>query len=168
LVDSIEALRYPVVPARNVPLNAALARTHKLPRIERADSDDFESARLARRWFAAVQERTFEHLGDLVHDDVVLVSKLRPGHVVEGKTDFLRFVEEYLGPSLYEATADSYEPVDDQRIVVEGRLRWIDDDRVIRDDPVTWAMTFRDGLLSHFIPARSRAEAATILDRSTP
>jgi hypothetical protein len=138
-----------------------------LPRIERTDADNFESARLARRWFAAVQEGTFEHLGDLVHADVRLVSKLRPGLVIEGKTDFMRFVEENLGPSLYEATADSFEPVDDQRIVVEGRLRWIDDDRVIRDDPVTWAMEFRDGLLAGFIPARSRVEAETILNRST-
>jgi hypothetical protein len=97
---------------------------------------------------------------------VLLISKLRPGLVVEGRTDFVRFVEENLGQSLYEATADSFQPIDDQRIIVEGRMRWIDDDRVIRDDPVMWAIEFRDGLLARFIPARTRVEAETILGRS--
>lgn len=78
----------------------------------------------------------------------------------------MRFVQDNLGPSLYEAAAGSFEPIDDQRVVVEGRLRWIDDDRVIRDDPVIWAMEFRDGLLARFIPARTRVEAETILGRS--
>ena len=37
-----------------------------------------------------------------------------------------------------------YTPLDDDRVIVEGRLRWIDDERVIRDDPVVWALEFRD------------------------
>ena len=57
----------------------------------------------------------------------------------------------------------SYQALDDDRIVVEGRMRWIDDDRVIRDDPVIWAMEFRDGLLARFVPARTLVEAETIL-----
>lgn len=110
-----------------------------------------------------MEEGGFDRLGDLVHDDVVLVSKLRPGVVVEGKDDFVRFVEENLSASLYDATTSLFMPIDDTRVVVEGRLRWIDDDRVIRDDPVTWAMEFREGLLARFIPARTRVEAETIL-----
>lgn len=98
-----------------------------------------------------------------MHEDVLLVSKLRPGVVVEGREDFVRFVRENLAPSLYEAVASTFEPIDDDRIVVEGRLRWIDDARVIRDDSVMWAMEFRDGLLARFIPARTRVEAETIL-----
>lgn len=96
---------------------------------------------------------------------MLLISKLRPGFVVEGKADFVRFVQEEVGPSLYEATADDFAPIDNERIVVEGRMRWIDDERVIRDDPVMWAMEFRDGLLARFIPARTRIEAETILGR---
>lgn len=88
---------------------------------------------------------------------------MRPGVLVEGKDAFARFVEENLAPSLYDATASVFVPIDDARIVVEGRLRWIDDERVIRDDPVTWAMEFRDELLARFIPARTRVEAETIL-----
>ena len=59
--------------------------------------------------------------------------------------------------------SSAYQALDDDRVVVEGRIRWIDEDRVIRDDPVTWAMEFRDGLLVRFIPARTLVEAETIL-----
>jgi hypothetical protein len=82
---------------------------------------------------------------------------------VEGKDDFLRFLHSTVTESLYEATTSEYHPLDDDRVVVEGRLRWIDEDRVIRDDPVTWAMEFRHGLLTRFLPARTRVEAETML-----
>ncbi len=42
-------------------------------------------------------------------------------------------------------------------------MRWIDDDRVIRDDPIVWALEFRDDLLLRLVPARSAIEAETIL-----
>ena len=122
-----------------------------------------ESERLARRWFSVVEQRDFEHLVELAHDDIVVVSKVRPGQVVEGKESFARFVQETLADSLYETSSTSFDALDDTRVVVEGRMRWIDDDRVIRDDPVTWAMEFREGLLARFIPARSRIEAETML-----
>ena len=61
---------------------------------------------------------------------------------------------------------ESYTPLDDDRIIVEGRMRWIDDERVIRDDPVIWAMEFRDGLLLRFLPARTALEAETLLAAS--
>jgi hypothetical protein len=56
--------------------------------------------------------------------------------------------------------------LDDTRVVVEGRLRWIDDERVIRDDPVIWAMEFRDDLLYRFIAVRSMLEAEAVLGLS--
>lgn len=122
-----------------------------------------ESERLARRWFAVVEQRDFGQLVELAHDDILVVSKVRPGEVVEGKESFARFVQETLADSLYETSSTSFDALDDTRVVVEGRMRWIDDDRVIRDDPVTWAMEFRDGLLVRFIPARTRIEAETML-----
>ena len=110
-------------------------------------------------WWAIVSERAFDQLGELVHEDVVMVSKMRPGLVLEGKNEAVQHMQETLADSLYEATTTAYLPIDEQRIVVEGRIRWIDDERVIRDDPVTWAMEFRDDLLTRFIPARTQVEA---------
>lgn len=127
-----------------------------------------QSERLARRWWALVQARAFQRLAELLHDDVVVVSKIQPGRVLEGRSKVARFVEETLADSLYEASTNAYLPIDDERIVVEGRLRWIDEQRVIRDDPVVWAMEFRDGLLVRFVPARTQVEAETILGAPPP
>jgi len=110
-----------------------------------------------------VAEHAFDQLADLVHDEVVLVSKIRPGLVLEGKREVVQHVQDELAEQLYEATTNAFLPIDEDRIVVEGRIRWIDDERVIRDDPVTWAMEFRGGLLARFIPARTRVEAETML-----
>lgn len=115
-----------------------------------------------------MDERAFDQLGDLMHEDVVVVSKIQPGVVLEGRDVVERFLQETLADSLYEATTSMFLPLDDDRIVVEGRIRWIDDERVIRDDPVTWAMEFRDGLLVRFIPARTQVEAETILATPAP
>jgi hypothetical protein len=143
--------------------NAGVQGASDTPRISERAGEITASERLARHWWAVVAERAFDQLGDLVHDDVVVVSKMRPGLVLEGKRELLQHVEESLASSLYEATTSEFLPLDEDRIVVEGRIRWIDEERVIRDDPVTWAMEFRDGLLIRFIPARTQVEAETIL-----
>ena len=127
------------------------------------ERDNLGSEQLARRFFSTLEERAFDQLGDLLHDDVVVVSKLRPDVVMEGKDEIVRFIQEALPDTFYDAAPAAYAPIDDARIVVEGRIRWIDDDRVIRDDQVMWAMEFRDGLLYRYFPARTRIEAETIL-----
>jgi hypothetical protein len=124
-----------------------------------------DSERLARRWFSLVERRSFEQLADLAHPAIVVVSKVRPGLVVEGKPAFARFVEETLGPTLHDAIASRYRPLDEERIVVEGRIRWMDEEHVLRDDPVMWAMSFEDGLLIRFVAARSLVEAEATLAR---
>jgi ketosteroid isomerase-like protein len=121
------------------------------------------SERLARRWFELVEQGALDQLSELVHPDIVLVSKVRTGLVVEGRDDFARFVEETLTKSLYNAAADVYRPLDERCVVVEGRLRWTDDEQVMRDDPVTWALEFQDDLLVRFVPARTPLEAEAIL-----
>jgi ketosteroid isomerase-like protein len=121
------------------------------------------SERLARRWFALVQHGAFDQLAELVHEDIELVSKVRAGLVVQGRAAVEQFIQEIVADSLYEALPEVFTPLDDDRVVVEGRMRWIDDERVIRDDPVVWAMEFRDGLLRRFVPARTAIEAETIL-----
>jgi hypothetical protein len=90
-------------------------------------------------------------------------SKLRPGLVVEGREAVTRFIQETVAASLYEVAPDVYTPLDDERVIVEGRMRWIDEERVIRDDPVVWAMEFRDELVLRFVPARTAIDAETIL-----
>ena len=91
------------------------------------------------------------------------MSKVRADTVVEGRADTASFIQETVANSLYDAVTDVYTPLDDERVIVEGRIRWIDDERIIRDDPVVWAMEFRDGLLLRFIPTRTTIEAETIL-----
>ena len=123
----------------------------------------FESERLAQRWFSALEQRAFDRLGDLVHDEVVVISKMQQGLVLEGKDAVVRYMHETLSDSLYQATTTTFLPIDDVRIVVEGRIRWIDEERVIRDDAVNWAMEFRESLLARLVPTRTRIEAETIL-----
>ena len=112
-----------------------------------------------------MQRGAFDELEELVHDDVELVSKVRPGTTVHGRADVIRFIEAEVAPNLFEAASDVFSAIDDERVIVEGRLRWIDDERIIRDDPVIWAVEFRDGLLLRFVPARTMLEAEAVLAR---
>ena len=123
------------------------------------------SERLARRWFATIQRGAYDELDELVHEDVELASKLRPGTTVHGRGDVIRFIETEVAPNLFEASTEVFTPVDDDRVIVEGRVRWIDDERVIRDDPVIWAVAFRDELLLRFLAARTVLEAEAALGR---
>lgn len=132
-----------------------------------ADSPDPSSSELlARRWFAAVGRGAFDELPEFVHEDVELVSKIRTGSVVRGRADVVQFIQETVAPSLHDAAVELYTPLDETRVVVEGRLRWIDEERVIRDDPVVWALEFCDGLLIRFAAARTTLEAEAILGAS--
>jgi ketosteroid isomerase-like protein len=132
---------------------------------DRPLSEATASERLARRWFATIQRGAYDEVGELLHDDVELVSKVRPGTTVHGRGDVTRFLEEEVAPNLFQAAADLFTPVDDERVIVEGRVRWIDDERVIRDDPVIWAVEFRDERLFRFVATRTMLEAEAVLGR---
>lgn len=119
--------------------------------------------RLARRWFELAHEGAFDRLCDMLHDDALVVSRIEPGVVVEGREEVAAFIHETISTRLYDTTTETYTVLDDERVIVEGRMRWIDDERVIRDDPVVWALEFRDGLLVRFLPARTTVEAETLL-----
>jgi hypothetical protein len=121
------------------------------------------SERLARRWFELVREGSYARMCELLHEDVELVSRLEAGHLVKGRDDVAAFLLGTVATRLYEATAETYTALDDERVLVVGRMRWIDDERVIRDDPIVWALEFEDGLLLRFLPARSAVEAETLL-----
>jgi len=110
-----------------------------------------------------VTRGAFDELAEFLHEDVELVSKIRAGAVVHGREAVRSFITEAVAPNLYEAAAEVYTPLDDERVIVEGRIRWIDEDRVIRDDPVVWALEFREGLLLRFVAARTTLDAEAIL-----
>jgi hypothetical protein len=101
----------------------------------------------------------------MIHERASLVSRLEPGHVLEGREEATAFILATVATRLYEATAETYSPLDDERVVVQGRMRWIDEERVIRDDPVVWALAFEDGLLVYSVPARNAVEAEALLTK---
>jgi ketosteroid isomerase-like protein len=122
-----------------------------------------ESERLARRYFTLFAAGRIDEMLELVHPDVELVLKtVRPGEVIRGRQGLERFVAE-ISEGVYESAAEVYRPLDETRIVVEGRVRWTDDERVLRDDPMIWALEFRDGLLVRSSPAQTVLEAESIL-----
>lgn len=109
-----------------------------------------------------MEEGDFEQLLELLHPEVELVVKTRAGDMLRGPDDVGDFLRE-LGNRFVESTADVFEPVDEARVVVEGRIRWLDDEHVLRDDPMVWALEFRNGLLRRSVPAQSKLEAKMIL-----
>jgi ketosteroid isomerase-like protein len=122
-----------------------------------------ESERLARRYFALFKQGEIAKMLDLIHPDVEMVLKtMRPGDVLRGRDEIVAFADEIAG-RFYEAYPEVYRPLDETHIVIEGRIRWMDDDRVLRDDPMIWALEFRDGLLIRSTPAGSVLEAEAIL-----
>jgi hypothetical protein len=101
---------------------------------------------------------------DLIHPEVEMVLKaVRPGDVLRGRDEVAAFVENEIGSMFYETVGEVFRPIDDERIVVEGRIRWMDDERVLRDDPMIWALEFRDGQLFRSSPAHSVLEAEALL-----
>jgi hypothetical protein len=122
-----------------------------------------ESERLARRLFALHQQGERAKMLELVHPEVECVlMTIRPGEVLRGRQEAEAFLEE-ISDEFVELVAEECTPLDDERVVVEGRRRWIDEDRVLRDDPMILAMLFRDGLLWRSTPAQSVVEAEAIL-----
>jgi ketosteroid isomerase-like protein len=146
-----------------------LRRPPGLRRLQRIESESrttslgFESERLGRRYFSLFKQGELDRLLALCHPDVEVVLKsVRPGDVVRGRQAFEALATELLD-SYYEAVPEVFRPLDAERLVVEGRVRWMDDERVLRDDPMIWAIEFRDGLVFRSTPARSVAEAEAIL-----
>ena len=146
----------------------ALDRRLILPRIsEGTTAAVVESERLARRYFTLFAQHAFEKLREVVHPDVVLELKaVQPGHVVRGRDEFIRFLEQEFDRHLWEAATHVFTPLDEKRVIVEGRVRWFDDQNVLRDDSRIWALEFADGLLLLSAPASSMAEAELILSAS--
>jgi ketosteroid isomerase-like protein len=122
-----------------------------------------ESERLTRRFFALLQQGENSKVVDLVHPEVEWVlMTIRPGQILRGRGETQAFLDE-IADEFIELVVEECRPLDDARVVVEGRRRSIDNDRVLRDDPMILAMVFRGGLLWRSTPAQSVAEAEAIL-----
>jgi ketosteroid isomerase-like protein len=122
-----------------------------------------ESERLTRRFFALLQQGENSKVVDLVHPEVEWVlMTIRPGQILRGRGETQAFLDE-IADEFIELVVEECRPLDDNRVVVEGRRRSIDNDRVLRDDPMILAMVFRGGLLWRSTPAQSVAEAEAIL-----
>jgi len=132
-----------------------------ISRIDRGDEMP-ESERLARRYFALFGSGLTEELLEVVHPEIELALRTQPGTVLHGREEVAAFVREISGRS-YQTVAWVYAPVDESRIVVEGRIQWTDDERVLRDDPVVWALEFCDGLLLRSTTAQTTLEAESII-----
>jgi hypothetical protein len=102
-----------------------------------------------------------QSLLELVHPDVEMVLK-STAEVLRGREAVAEFIEE-TAARFHETHPDVYRPLDEERIVVEGRMRWMDEQRILRDDPVILAIEFRDGLLFRSRPAQSVLEAQAFL-----
>lgn len=124
-----------------------------------------QSERLARLCFDAGRDPDFpRRFKDLLHPDVAVSLKTAEGEWLQGAEAVGEALERNAQAPVFEAVADLYHPLDDERVVVEGRLRWMDgDDRTLRDEPAIWAIEFRDGLLHRSISVRSLAEGEALL-----
>ena len=123
-----------------------------------------DSERLARLYFERFSEHSIEGLAELIHPDVVLeLQAVEVGRVLRGRGELLQFFEAQFVRRRWWAVVQACHSIGNDKAVVEGRVRWIDDERVLRDDPRVWALEFCDGLLVRSIPARSVAEAEALL-----
>ena len=92
------------------------------------------------------------------------VLRTTSGEVVRGIDEVARFFRDVVAERpLYEVSVSEVRALDDRRVVVESRMRWMDDDRVLRDDPVVWALELEDGLLRRSTPVRTVTEAEALL-----
>lgn len=126
------------------------------------------SERLARLYFELAGVGNDPRMLEIMHPEVeVSLKKLGGSRMLRGKDEVASFLAEMHETFLfYHSTAERFHPVDDERIVVEGRMRWMVEDRILRDDATIWALEFRDGLLFRSTPARTVGEAQAVLSTS--
>ena len=111
-----------------------------------------------------MNEGAFEKVLELCHPDVEAVVKSPPGQVVRGLDEVARYFRDVVAERpLYELSMAEIRSLDDRRVVVEGRMRWMEEDRVLRDDPVVWALELEDGLLRRSTAVRTVTEAEALL-----
>jgi SnoaL-like domain len=117
-----------------------------------------------RQFISLMNEGEHDRVLQLCHPDVEAVVKVPSGRVVRGVDELGRFLRDVVAErSMYEVTIAAVRSLDERRFIVESRMRWMDDDRVLRDDPVVWALELDDGLLRRSTPVRTVPEAEALL-----
>jgi hypothetical protein len=111
-----------------------------------------------------VNEREYERALELAHPELEAVLRVPSGQILRGSEEVAHFLREVVAERpLYEVTIANVRSLDERRIVVECRMRWMEEDHVLRDDPVVWALELEDGLLRRSTPVRTVAEAEALL-----
>lgn len=106
---------------------------------------------------------------ELVHPEIEAAPKSRPLERIRGADAAARFLHDFVATrSVFEIGLTAVNAVDEHRVVAQGRLRWMDDDRVLRDDPVVWAVEVEDGLLRRSTAVRTVTDAEALLATSAP
>jgi hypothetical protein len=127
-----------------------------------------ESEALARLYFERARGGEVTRLLELLHPEVEITLKTRGGETLHGREEVARFLSEISeSRSVFETTTEQFRVVDEERVIVEGRMRWMDEERILRDDPVVWALEFRDEQLLRSTPTHSVGEAEAILAASS-
>jgi hypothetical protein len=82
----------------------------------------------------------------VLHPDAVLVPSYDPSSLVS-RADFVAHLASSDAPRAVDAVGHVYRPLDDERIIVEGRVRIRRPQGGFADRPMVWALIFRGGLL---------------------
>jgi hypothetical protein len=117
-----------------------------------------------RRFISLVNEREHAQALACCHPEVEAIARVPSRQVVRGIDELARFLREVIAErAMYEVTVASVRSLDDRRLIVESRMRWMDEDHVLRDDPVVWALELEEGLLRRSTPVRTVSEAEALL-----
>ena len=95
---------------------------------------------------------------------LLVTSTAQSGVVFRGPDEIIAFFRRELARRFWYARFDVFTPLSEDRIAVEGRVRWGDDERVMRDDRRVWALEFRDGLVYRSLAAPSVRTTEATLD----
>jgi hypothetical protein len=126
----------------------------------------FESERLARELFhRSASGRQAENLSWL-HPDARIVPSY-DASITVSPPDLEAHLMSEAEPAVLEARADTYTPVDDERVIVEGQVCVRRAGGGFDYRPTVWALIFRDGLLYRSWALRSVGDAEARLDTSS-
>ena len=120
-------------------------REHALQRVF-TEARVMDSERLARQLFQRSERGEQEENVPALHPEAELVPSHDPSSVVS-RDDFVAHLASGDAPRAVDAVGHVYRPLDDERIIVEGRVRIRQPQGGFADRPMVWALIFRDGLL---------------------
>ena len=114
----------------------------------------YESERLARAVFSATAHGELAKTLPLIHPDAVIVPGAETSTVVS-RADLVEHLASQSKLPVLDSVAHTYTPLDDERIIVEGRVRVRLENGGFSDHAMVWGMVFRDGLLFRSWAVRS-------------